>query len=103
MRRRNTSRIYNDPQYKASQRAVRGLPCHYCGAPPPSTAHHIRSVARYGDQVDHSLTNIVPACQSCQNRIAHWEKRMLAATPYAGVGRARRQQQQRQRNQRSSS
>jgi 5-methylcytosine-specific restriction endonuclease McrA len=46
---------------------LRAMPCHYCGAPGPSTLDHIIPLSRGGR---HAIGNLIPACMSCNKRKA---------------------------------
>lgn len=93
--------IYSERAYKEAVKKYRGMPCRYCGKAPtpdrPTTVHHRVSVRRGG--TNHP-SNLVPACQSCNNRIARREQATLSVPP--GV-RARRRQRRRQLNARAIS
>ena len=86
-------RPYDTREYRAARAKVQGLPCHYCGAPPPSQAHHVHPVLLGGAN---DLSNIMPACSRCN--IAHRDavQRVLGGRSPRG----RRRGGRRQRNER---
>lgn len=58
---------YKDATYLANRKLIlAGTPlCHWCGIRPATTADHLRGAPQGGD---HSLSNLVPACATC-NRL----------------------------------
>lgn len=68
---RKDGALYCDPTLEFA----RGLPCHFCGAPPPSAPHHWPPKGMGGAKIDD--TRVVPVCLICHKR-CHGERVMTA-------------------------
>ena len=58
---------YKDPEYQRNRKSIlAGSPlCHWCGQAKATQADHLIELDAGGD---HSITNLVPSCASCNAR-----------------------------------